>query len=134
MKLKKIEEMNLYEVLNLAPSCSQQEIEEAYKIGTFSYNQNSIAHYGLVTEEERHLHLHRIEEAYKILGNPRKRKRYDVNTHRYKSVAYDKSYYRNGTEKMVFEGFDSDSPPSFWQKLKSLLPPFLMRKMLIRCL
>ena len=120
MKLKKIEEMNLYEILNLPPSCSQQEIEEAYKIGTFSYNQNSIAHYGLVTEEERYLHLSRIEEAYKILGNPRKRKRYDINTLPQKSKAYDKGYYRNGTEKMVIEAMDSDPSLSFWKKLKSL--------------
>jgi len=121
MKLKMIEDMNLYEVLNLTPSCSQQDIDEAYMVGIFSYKQNSIAHYGLVTEEERHQHLLRIEEAYKILGNPRKRKRYDINTHSYKSKAYDKSYYRNGTEKMIFEDLDPDYQPSFWQKLKSLL-------------
>jgi len=64
MKLKNIEDMNLYEVLNLTPSCSQQDIDEAYMVGIFSYKQNSIAHYGLVTEEERHQHLLRIEEAY----------------------------------------------------------------------
>ncbi|NOR14739.1 MAG: DnaJ domain-containing protein [Candidatus Aminicenantes bacterium] len=120
MKLKKVEDMNLYEVLNLMPSCSQQDIDEAYKIGTFSYKQNSIAHYGLVSEDERLLHLQRIEEAFKTLGNPKKRKRYDVNILRYKSQAYDKAYYRNGTEKMIIEDLDTDSPPTFWQKLKSL--------------
>jgi curved DNA-binding protein CbpA len=120
MKLKQIEEMNLYEVLNLTPSCSQQDIEEAYKIGTFSYHQNSIAHYGLVSDDERQLHLQRIEEAFKILGSPKKRKRYDVIILRHKSQAYDKAYYRNGTEKMVIEDLDIAPPPTFWQKLKSL--------------
>ena len=120
MKLKMVEDMNYYEVLNLTPSCSQQDIEEAYKIGIFSYKENSIAHYGLVSEDERLLHLQRIEEAFKTLGNPKKRKRYDVNTLRYKSQAYDKSYYRNGTEKMVIEDFDVDPAPTFWQKLKSI--------------
>jgi curved DNA-binding protein CbpA len=120
LKLKKLADMNLYEVLNLTPSCSQQDIEEAYRIGTNSYAQNSIAHYGLITEEERKLHLQRIEEAFRILGNPKKRKRYDVVTLRAKSEAYEKAYYRNGTEKMVFESTDSESSSSFWQKLKSL--------------
>lgn len=119
MRLKKIDEMNLYEVLNLTPSCSQQDIEEAYKVGIFSYRQNSLAHYGLVTEEERKRHLQRIEEAYKTLGTPKRRKRYDVKILRYKSQAYDKSYFRNGTERMVIEDHAPESPPSFWQKLKS---------------
>ncbi len=120
MKLKMIEDMNFYEVLNLAPSCSQQDIEEAYKIGVFSYKESSLALYGLLSEDERLLHMQRIEEAFKTLGNPKKRKRYDVNILRYKSEAYDKAYYRNGTEKMVIEDFDADSPPSLWQKLKSI--------------
>jgi curved DNA-binding protein CbpA len=120
MKLKKVEEMNLYEVLNLTPSCTQQEIEEAYKVGKFSYTQNSIAHYGLVTEEERQLHLRRIEEAYKTLGTPKRRKRYDVKILRYKSQAYDKSYYRNGTEKMLIESHEPEPSPTLWKKLKSL--------------
>jgi DnaJ-class molecular chaperone len=63
MSLKKIEEMNHYEILNVNRSASQQEIQKAYIIAIEAYQKDSLAHYNLVSERERIEMMTQIERA-----------------------------------------------------------------------
>lgn len=70
-------EKNYYEVLEVAPNASADEIFKAYTAAKTAYSGDSIALYSLLSEEEAHKVLELIEEAYNILSNPTKRKKYN---------------------------------------------------------
>jgi len=57
---KPLEEMTHYEILNIEPASSQQEIEKAYQVAKSAYGYGALAHYGLVPEEERRLMREKI--------------------------------------------------------------------------
>ncbi len=120
MRLKKTEEMNFYEILNVSPSASQQDIEQAYTVGKHAFEEGSLAHYGLVGQEERESTLSRIEEAFKTLSNPRKRRRYDVRILKIKSEADEDAYFRSTTEKIVIEEVESEPPVRFRDKIRRI--------------
>ena len=117
-RMKPMDAMTYYEVLNIGTSSSQQEIEEAYEVSRQAFAEESLAHYGLVEPSERENAREFIEEAFRTLGNPRKRKRYDVKILKLKADAHENAYFRNGLERMVIEG-DGD-PPSRWGWLRRL--------------
>ncbi|MBN1223684.1 MAG: DnaJ domain-containing protein [Candidatus Aminicenantes bacterium] len=117
MGLKKIEELNHYEVLNVNKSASQQEIEKAYTASKAAYQRKAIAHYNLVSENERKEMLTRIEKAYLVLSNPKNRRRYDLRALNYHNDNKDPSFFRQSTKKLVIEDGEKKS---FWAKLKSL--------------
>jgi DnaJ-class molecular chaperone len=121
MRLKKIEDMNLYEILNVDPSASLQEIRRAYGMCKTSYGPGALAYYGLLNENERQLILERIEEAYTTLGNIRRRKNYDSRILKNKTDYSENTYFRHSTDKMLIE--DGDSSPNLWAKVKSFLFP-----------
>lgn len=104
--MKNIEEMDLYEVMNVNQSASQQDIEKAYEIAQSSFGKDSLAHYTLMDEDQRKKILERIEEAYKILGDPEKRREYDQNYYKQKSEVYHNSYFRSSTERLSIEDED----------------------------
>ena len=116
MSLKKIEEMDHYEVLNINRSASQQEIQKAYIIAKAAFQKDSLAHYNLVPEGERKEMMTQIERAYLTLSHPRKRKKYDLRTFQYKNENKEASFYRQSTQKMVIEDGEKKS---FWKRLKS---------------
>lgn len=113
---KKIEEMDFYEILDVNKSASQQEIRKAYLLGLSAYSQNSMAHYTLVSEEERENMLLRIKKAFEVLGNPDKRKEYDEKTFRKPPLSKNPLYYRQYGEKMVIE--DAGRGRQFIRSLK----------------
>jgi DnaJ-class molecular chaperone len=118
MRLKKTEEMSYYEILNVPPSASQQDIEQAYEVGKHAFEEDSLAHYGLVDQEERESTLRKTEEAFKTLSSPRKRRRYDVKFLRIKSEADEDAYFRTTTEKMVIEGVGIGTRFRFRDRIK----------------
>lgn len=121
MAPKKTKDMNYYEILNVGLSASQQQIDKAYRIGKFSYSHESMALYGLADEEERQAMKEKIEEAYKTLGNIRKRKKYDISILKKKTGDCENAYFRNSTEKLVIE--DGEIKQSLWQQLKNIFHP-----------
>lgn len=123
MRLKKIEEMNHYEVLNIKRSASQQEIERAFIVAKAAYQKKSLAHYNLVSEGDREEMMSRVERAYLILSNPKKRKKYDLSTLNYKNENKEPSLYRQSTQRLVIEDGESKG---FWERLKKRL--FFSRK------
>lgn len=75
--LKKIENLNYYELLEVSPTATSQEIHKAYERVRRIYEPNSIALYSLFSTEETAAIHQRIEEAYRTLVYEDNRKRYD---------------------------------------------------------
>ena len=69
---------NLYLVLDLTSQCSQNEILHAYNRAKTTYSRDSLAAYSLYDDTAKDGILREIEEAFLILGDPRKRKSYDI--------------------------------------------------------
>src|SRR3954447_17732418 len=71
------DQISLYDILEIGPDATPQEIREAYLRSKAAYNKDSIALYTLITPDEREATLHQIEEAYDTLSNADRRKEYD---------------------------------------------------------
>lgn len=123
MTLKKIEELDYYELLNLKTNASQEEIEYAYLHGIASFHPNSLASYGLLSPEERKVALARIEEAYQTLSHPEKRKKYDLKLLKMKDKYQEKAYFRKSTKKLEIED-SAKIKLGIWLKLKWLFSLF----------
>jgi len=76
--IKKIEDLNYYELLEVNPQATSQEIHKAYERIRRVYEPNSIALYSLFSPEETAMITQRIEEAYRTLAYEDNRKRYDA--------------------------------------------------------
>jgi curved DNA-binding protein CbpA len=76
--IKKIEDLNYYELLEVGPQATSQEIHRAYERIRRVYEPNSMALYSLFSPEETAIITRRIEEAYRTLVYEDNRKRYDV--------------------------------------------------------
>ena len=75
--LKKIEDMNYYELLEVSHRATAQEIHKAYERIRKIYDPNSIALYSLFSPEETEKIRHRIEDAYRTLIYEENRREYD---------------------------------------------------------
>ncbi len=71
------ESKNYYEVLEIPSSARSEEIYHSYQRAKQAYSNDSIALYSLMSQEECRNILEMIDEAYSILSDPVKRKRYD---------------------------------------------------------
>lgn len=76
--IKRIEDWNYYELLNVERTASEEEIRAGYQAALATYQSGSMASYGLVTEDERRLITERIEEAYQTLRDSDRKKAYDL--------------------------------------------------------
>src|SRR5574337_785725 len=75
--VKKIEDLNFYELLEVSPKASSQEIHRAYERVRRIYEPNSVALYSLFSAEETAAIHQRIEEAYRTLVYETNRRKYD---------------------------------------------------------
>lgn len=101
--MKKIEDMNHYEILDIKRMASQDEIKNAYFMGKFTYGPDSISFHGLLSEEERKNISAKLEKAYRTLINPEKRREYDSKLPRDLTAFKKKSIFRQTTEKLIIE-------------------------------
>ena len=69
---------NLYTVLDLTPSATHNEILHAYSRAKMTYSGSALASYSLLEEEDKAIMLEKIERAFDVLGNPSRRKEYDL--------------------------------------------------------
>ena len=76
--MKKIEDLNYYELLEVNPLATSQEIHKAYERVRRVYEPNSVALYSLFTPEETSAIHQRIEDAYRTLVYEDNRRRYDA--------------------------------------------------------
>lgn len=68
---------NYYEVLEIPVNATQDEVREAYQRAKNAYSGDSLALYSLLSEDEATKISNLIEEAYNILSDPLKRKKYN---------------------------------------------------------
>ncbi len=87
------ERNNYYEVLEVDPSATLQEIHNAYVRAKNAYSGDSTALYSLMSQEECDKILDQIEEAYSILGIAEKRREYD------KARGFNQSYTPEGFQE-----------------------------------
>lgn len=75
---KKIEDLNYYELLEVSPTATSQEIHRAYERVRRVYDPNSIALYSLFSAEDMTSINKRIENAYRTLMYESHRRKYDA--------------------------------------------------------
>ena len=75
--MKKYEELNYYEALEIPPGASPFEISQAYKDALSIYNEDSLITYSFFDDSERDLILKKIEKAFLTLIDPIKRAKYN---------------------------------------------------------
>ncbi len=75
--MKKFEELNFYEILNIPLNASYFEIRQAYKKGLSIYDEDSMISYSFFSDDERAEILKKIEEAFLTLVDDKKREDYD---------------------------------------------------------
>ena len=66
-----------YEVLDVPRGAPADVIESAYRAGRALYDEEAVATYSLLDAEERRAIRTRLDEAYRVLGNPTLRAAYD---------------------------------------------------------
>lgn len=71
------EAQSLYDLLEVRPDASPQEIRAAYLRAKASFQRDSLALYSLMGEEEASQMLKQVEEAFQILSNPDRKRLYD---------------------------------------------------------
>ncbi|MBS1128763.1 MAG: heat shock protein DnaJ domain protein [Nitrospirae bacterium] len=76
--LKKIDDMNYYELLEVSYRATAQEIHKAYERVRKIYDPNSIALYSLFSPEETEKIRQRVEDAYRTLIYDENRRDYDL--------------------------------------------------------
>jgi DnaJ-class molecular chaperone len=91
---------NYYQILGVDPNGTQQEIKEAYRKLAFQYHPDR--NRGNPAALER---MKKINEAYAVLSDPQKRKRYNVLSQEYGPLAYDR-FRQNYSEQDIFRGSD----------------------------
>ncbi len=71
------ENQNYYDVLDIKPDATLNDVRQAYFRTKQAYSKDSAALYSLFDEAQTRQVLDRIEQAYLVLSNPEKRKEYD---------------------------------------------------------
>jgi curved DNA-binding protein CbpA len=119
--IKKIEELDFYEVLNLRHDASPKDVENAYLLAVAAYHQEGLASYGLLGDEDRGLMLRKVEEAFQTLRDPDKRKAYDsVALSAYPHVRL-RASFRRSTSRLEIE--DASEEERLWDKIKAVVNP-----------
>jgi curved DNA-binding protein CbpA len=75
--MRDFREQNYYELLDVKPHASQQELERSYQRARRFFSSDSVATYALFQPDELVLLRRRIEEAYRVLIDPERRQLYD---------------------------------------------------------
>lgn len=70
-------ERNYYEVLEITPGASIDEIHAAYTRAINTYNSDNSAMYSLLSDDECKDITNKIEEAYSVIGEAEKKNQYD---------------------------------------------------------
>lgn len=79
--MRGLEELDHYEILGLSRDASAQEIEEAYRILRETYADDSLALYSVFAEGDAGVMRERLEEAYRVLSDLTRRRKYDGDRH-----------------------------------------------------
>ncbi|MFZ5875539.1 MAG: helix-turn-helix domain-containing protein [Nitrospirota bacterium] len=75
--MKPLREQNFYEVLEVSPDASPEQLARAYALAKRHFSGASLGSYSLFDSAERTEVLARIEDAWRTLSNREQRARYD---------------------------------------------------------
>jgi DnaJ-class molecular chaperone len=92
--------MTYYQQLNISPDASSQQIKEAYRKLAFEYHPDR--HAGDPSAADK---MKAINEAYAVLSNPEKRRRYDALYQHYGDNASER-FRQSCSEQEIFRGSD----------------------------
>ena len=115
--IKKVEEMDFYDLLNLRADASPKEIEDAYLLALATYHQEGLASYGALGDEDRALMLNKIEEAFETLRDPQKKSAYDAIILARRPEFQKRAYYRRTTHRQEIE--DAQESMTFWDRMRA---------------
>jgi len=76
--MKSFSDENYYELLEVTPRATRDQIQRAYEHAQKTFSEDSLAVYSLFTMEDRKQILERIEHAYRVLMNESARRQYDL--------------------------------------------------------
>ena len=76
--MKNFSDENYYELLEVTPRATPDQIQRAYEHAKKTFSEDSLAVYSLFTTEDRKKLLERIEHAYRVLMNESARRLYDL--------------------------------------------------------
>lgn len=76
--MRPLSQVSFYELLEVPPEASEEEIGRAYEIACATYRPSSLATYSIFSEEENVEILRHIEHAYEVLCDPARRREYDA--------------------------------------------------------
>ena len=124
--MKKIEELDFYEILDVRLDATEEDIRNAYILAVATYHEDALASYGVLSVEERRVMLDRIEKAFETLGDARARQDYDTLILPSRPEYQRRAYFRNSTERLEIE--DAQVKEKLWDRLRSSLLPFRHRK------
>ena len=110
--MKDAKQPSLYDRLGVARSASREEIEHAYRTAAAMYGPGSFASYTLLRETEREETFGKIEEAFRTLSDPEKRRSYNrsITDPAIQLVKRRKPEAQKPTK-------DPDEPRSIWQRV-----------------
>jgi flagellar biosynthesis protein FlhG len=75
--MKRFSDQNYYEILEIPYRATWGEIQKAYELAKKTYGRDSIASYSLFDQDDRELISKKVEEAYRTLIDPGKKREYD---------------------------------------------------------
>ena len=116
--MKKYEELNHYETLEIPIGASFFEISQAYKDALSIYSEDSLITYSFFDDSERDIILKKIEKAFLTLIDPIKRGTYDRMLVR--TGEADKSILINKERKKPISLFQTDHPRNKGLHLKKI--------------
>jgi len=118
MKIRRLEDLDYYEILNIPRTVAPADILRAYLLAIATYRPEGLATYSLLTDEERRQMLARVDEAYAVLSDPERRAGYDERTVWGGAVAASLVHVRRSTEPLEIR--DADRKKGWIKRLAGL--------------
>lgn len=75
--MRGIDELDHYELLEIARTASSAEVDRAYRLAQQTYAEGSLALYSVFERTDVAVIRQRLDEAYRVLADPELRTRYD---------------------------------------------------------
>jgi DnaJ-class molecular chaperone len=116
--MRRLEDLNFYELLDLDPNAEMTEVDRAFQRAVQTYGPDSLAGYSILSEEERGRLISRIRQAYSVLADKERRRRYDEQlrvTGNVEEAALDSA-------NPVSNGPCPETNHSIWERFRKVLP------------